>query len=103
MNKSHHTPDPWLPGIRSGDTEPVVAAGVVIAEMIPTDCSPEEFQANRQMVYDAPAMFALLELINVLAPEKPANGADKFDHTELVNITITGKQLNVLRALIGAQ
>jgi hypothetical protein len=101
MTKSPHTPGPWLPGIKQSDNEIVVAAGVPIAEVISTDCDPEEFTANCQMIYDAPDMFAFLELLDVLAPEKPDNGAAQFADTEIITITMTGKQVNALRALIG--
>jgi hypothetical protein len=62
-NTARHTPGPWLPGIRDGDVEPVIAGGVRIAEMIPTDCTKEEFEANCSLVYAAPNLLAALETL----------------------------------------
>jgi hypothetical protein len=60
-NTARHTPGPWLPGIKDGDVEPVIAGGVRIAEMIPTDCTEEEFAANCALVYAATLMLEALE------------------------------------------
>ena len=65
----HHTPAPWLPGIRNGDVVPVIAGGVPIAEMIPTYCTEEEFTANCSLVYAAPALLAAV-LSTLLALEE---------------------------------
>jgi hypothetical protein len=60
-NTARHTPGPWVPGIKDGNVEPVVSGGVSIAEMIPTDCTEEEFEANCSLVYAAPLMLEALE------------------------------------------
>ena len=59
-NTAQHTPGPWLPGIKDGDVEPVIAGGVPIAEMIPSHCTEEEFEANCSLVYAAPDMHEAL-------------------------------------------
>jgi hypothetical protein len=56
-----HTKEPWTFGHKDGDVEPIVAGGVVIAEIIPTGCSREEFEANCSLIVRAPLLFATLE------------------------------------------
>lgn len=60
-SEPRHSKAPWLPGHKSGDVEPVVSGGVVIAEMIPTDCTEEEFQANCSLVYASPKLLRALK------------------------------------------
>ena len=50
-----------MPGIKDEDVEPVIAGGVRIADMIPTDCTEEEFEANCALVYAAPLLLEALE------------------------------------------
>jgi hypothetical protein len=49
------------PGIKDGDVEPVIAGGVRITEMIPTDGTEEEFEANCALVYAALLLLEALE------------------------------------------
>jgi hypothetical protein len=56
-----YTEDHWSFGIKQGDNEIIVAGGVPIAEVIPTDCTTEEFQGNCILILNAALMFEVLE------------------------------------------
>ena len=56
-----HTKDTWCFGIKETDNERIVAGGVVIAEVIPTDCYEDEFQGNCNLIVNAPLLFKALE------------------------------------------
>lgn len=44
-----YTASPLIPGIKAGETETLVAGGVIIAEALPTDCGEEEFKGNSRL------------------------------------------------------
>ena len=58
-----YTYDAWSFGIKHGTTEIITAGGVPIAEVIPTDCTPEEFQGNCKLIVNAARMFEVLEYL----------------------------------------
>jgi cellobiose-specific phosphotransferase system component IIA len=78
-NTARYTSGPWLPGIKDGDVEPVIAGGVPIAEMIPTHCTEEEFEANCSLVHAAPE---LLDALEAICNHTMVNLADADDLTE---------------------
>jgi hypothetical protein len=47
--------------MKDRDVAPVIEGGVRITEMIPTDCTEEEFEANCALVYAATRMLEALE------------------------------------------
>lgn len=60
-NRAKHTPGPWNFGMKSGDSEIIVAGGVALAEVFPTDCTEEEFEANAQLIKAAPELLEALK------------------------------------------
>lgn len=61
-----HTPGPWVAGIKDGDVERICAGGVCVAEVLPTDCTPEEFEANARLIAAAPDLLEALERVHIL-------------------------------------
>jgi hypothetical protein len=56
-----HTKETWYFGIKSADSELIVAGGVPIALVIPDHCTPREFQANCDLIVNTPRLFEALE------------------------------------------
>jgi hypothetical protein len=56
-----YTKDTWCFGIKDSDNEITVADGVPVAEVISTDCTPEEFQGNCELIVRAPLLYKALE------------------------------------------
>ena len=56
-----HTKHTWTFGIKSGESEIIVAGGVPIALVIPDDCTAQEFQANCDLIVKAPLLLQALE------------------------------------------
>ena len=58
---SKHTKETWCFGIKSGDSELIVAGGAPIALVIPDHCTAREFQANCDLIVNSPLLFKALE------------------------------------------
>ena len=57
----NYTKDTWHFGIKDCDSELIVAGGVPIALIIPDHCDAQEFQANCDLIVNAPLLFKALE------------------------------------------
>jgi hypothetical protein len=71
-----HTKEPWSFGIKDGDNEIIVAGGDAIAEVFAADREIEEFQANCDLMVNAPLLFRTLEAW-AFADADPAAARDK--------------------------